>query len=134
MPTDIRIVNTANEIIKNNNAGSIHLIGYSTGSVVMAQTALYLYKEKGIKVTSLLLIGTPIHKNSELWKELINLGIAFYYYDIPGDDVKLKKLSVLSFAVQGNNHSHFALAFGKEAQKKRKKLFNNYYQQLNTKH
>jgi RHS repeat-associated protein len=67
---DDRITKSVNDVKANRKEGSqLNLCGYSFGSVLMAQTALKLADEN-IKVDKLILIGTPINTNSELYKTL----------------------------------------------------------------
>lgn len=64
----------------------LNLMGYSYGSVVQAHAALAL-ADKGIKVDNLVLVGSPISSDSELYKALLdnpNIGKVIRY-DIPDD-------------------------------------------------
>ena len=49
----------------------LNLTGYSYGSVLQAQVALKL-ADKGYKINNLILVGSPISTDSELYKELTN--------------------------------------------------------------
>jgi RHS repeat-associated protein len=108
----------------------VNLAGYSTGSVTMAQTALKL-ADQGQVVNNLILIGSPIAKNSDLYKSLTsNKNIKnVIRIDIEGDNVDnlseglTKALGVIiSFIVNGNDHPHFKYAFNKDADANRKQL------------
>lgn len=111
-----------------------NLSGYSTGSVIMAQAALILANE-GKVIDNLVLIGTPISEDSELWKELkANKNIKnIIRKDIPGDDVaKLNKggskfKALINFITKGEGHPHFKYAFGKNAKKNSEKLGKELY-------
>ncbi|MCS6819264.1 MAG: hypothetical protein NZ522_04880, partial [Chitinophagales bacterium] len=75
VPIDWRITKAVNDIkadLKKNplaKGEQFNLSGYSTGSVIMAQTALQLAKE-GHVIDNLVLIGTTISEDSQLWKDL----------------------------------------------------------------
>ena len=133
--TDWRITNAVNDIkadLKKNplaKGEQFNLSGYSTGSVIMAQAALKLANE-GYKIDNLVLIGTSISENSQLWKDLkSNPNIKnIIKKDIEGDEVsKVNKGVSLStvlynFITQGDKHIHFKYAFGKNAKKESEKL------------
>ncbi|MCW5921695.1 MAG: RHS repeat-associated core domain-containing protein [Saprospiraceae bacterium] len=51
----------------------LNLIGSSYGSVIVAQSAIHLIKEKGLRITTLTLSASPIDPNSELGQELLEL-------------------------------------------------------------
>jgi RHS repeat-associated protein len=67
---DFRI-QTAEQQIKDQRikGAQLNLAGYSTGSVVVAQTALLL-ADQDVKIDNLILIGSPIDANSVLGKTL----------------------------------------------------------------
>jgi LysM repeat protein len=114
-----------NNIATNNIDGQVNLIGYSTGSVIMAQSALYLANEKGIKIDNLILIGSAISNSSPLMQQLLkseNIG-SVHRVDIPGDNSAQGLASVPSFIWQGDDHPHFKYAFNKNAHANRLKLF-----------
>jgi RHS repeat-associated protein len=77
------------ENLKNNplrEGEQLNLSGYSYGSVLVAHIALRL-SELGVRVDNLVLIGSPIPSDSELFKDLTkdkNIG-AVIRHDIPGD-------------------------------------------------
>ncbi len=60
----------ANEIPKN-HSGQLNLSGYSFGSVIMSHVALALADE-GYTIDNLILLGSPIPINSELYQSLLN--------------------------------------------------------------
>ncbi len=67
----------------------INLVGYSYGSVVVSQTAIQLVGE-GIVVDNLILIGSPVNTESNLYKKLLeyqSIGKICHIIrqDIPGD-------------------------------------------------
>jgi pimeloyl-ACP methyl ester carboxylesterase len=92
-----------------------NLAGYSYGSVVQAQVALKMAKE-GRVIDNLILIGSPISDDSELFQELIaNKNIRnVIRYDIPNDKLSNPSsiLEYLSGAFQNSDDSgpHFDLA------------------------
>ena len=93
----------------------LNLMGYSYGSVVQAHVALAL-ADMGVKVDNLVLIGSPIPKDSELYKALIdNKNITnVIRHDIPKD--KLSNPNSLTEFIEGGMESlgedapHFDLA------------------------
>jgi RHS repeat-associated protein len=109
----------------------LNLSGYSYGSVLQAQVALRL-ADKGIKVDNLILVGSPISDQSELYKSLTsNPNIKnVIRQDIPNDEFSNPKssLNMLGGAQQaspkflggqGDDAPHFDLARpGAEADKK----------------
>jgi RHS repeat-associated protein len=81
--------------LKNNpldQAEQFNLAGYSYGSVLQAQVALKL-ANGGQVIDNLILIGSPISDNSELFKQLKdNKNIKnIIRYDIPGDELSNPK-------------------------------------------
>jgi RHS repeat-associated protein len=133
---DWRITSTVNQIkadLKANpleNGEQLNLTGYSTGSVTMAQSALTLANE-GQVIDNLILIGTPILSNSDLYKDLSNNKNIknIIRIDIPGDDVKDANKSIwhaiyaaAALIIQGDDHPHFKYAFGVDAEKNQKQL------------
>lgn len=111
--------------------GQINLFGYSTGSVIMAQTALYLANEKNIKIDNLILLGTTIHNNSELMKALNSnpkIGTV-WRIDILLDNTSAAHFQALAVAggygILGNKHPHFKYAFWPDASSHRMTLFTN---------
>ncbi len=130
VPTDWRITKAVGDIkadLKKNplaKGEQFNLSGYSTGSVTMAQAALQLANE-GQVIDNLVLIGSPIAEDSQLWKDLqANKNIKkIIRKDIEGDDVKNinkggSKLKALwNFLTKGEGHPHFKYAFGKDAKK-----------------
>ncbi len=135
VPTDWRIkqtVKTIKEDLQKNplaEGEQLNLSGYSTGSVIMAQSALKLAQE-GYVIDNLILIGSPIAEDSELFKQLsTNANIKnIIRIDIEGDDVRdLNKggsiwSALWNFLKKGEDHPHFKYAFGENAEKERKKL------------
>jgi RHS repeat-associated protein len=107
----LKVVNT----IKDNRVEGkqTNLLGYSYGSIVMAHAALAA-ADAGITIDNLILIGSPISDQSELYKSLfkhphINNVIR---YDIPGDLLSNPKGSLIPGAKQNSNTNgpHFDLA------------------------
>ena len=91
----------------------------------MAQTALYLANEKGIKIHNLILLGSTIDPNSELGLALQNnpnIG-SVTWLTIPGDNVNDGITSLPSLITMGDNHPHFMFALWKDAHEKRMELF-----------
>jgi RHS repeat-associated protein len=93
----------------------LNLGGYSYGSVVQAQAALKLANE-GTFVDNLILIGSPISSDSDLYKQLSgnkNIG-NIIRYDISGDKLSNPKdiLDFINGAYQNKSDSgpHFDLA------------------------
>lgn len=92
----------------NDEGGQRNLIGYSMGSVMMAQTALII-AGKGIKVDNLILIGSPISSDSSLYKSLtnnINIGNVTRI-DIPNDPIS-NGIDLLRLPFNLNNHFYFS--------------------------
>ena len=133
---DWRITSTIDQIKADLKANPLekgeqfNLTGYSTGSVTMAQAALTLANE-GQVIDNLILIGTPILNNSDLYKELSgNKNIKnIIRIDIPGDEVKDANkgfwnavLAAAMMTLQGDDHPHFKYAFGEDASKNQKQL------------
>ncbi len=133
---DWRITSTVDQIKADLKANPLekgeqfNLTGYSTGSVTMAQAALTL-ANGGQVIDNLILIGTPILNNSDLYKELSgNKNIKnIIRIDIPGDEVKDANKSVwhaiaaaAALILQGDDHPHFKYAFGEDAAKNQKQL------------
>jgi RHS repeat-associated protein len=124
-----RISSTVDQIkndLNNNPLGKgeqFNLSGYSTGAVIMAQTALVLAKE-GKTIDNLILIGAPFTKDSDLFKALAsNENIKnIIRIDIPGDNVTKGRGAMKRFMKQGDNHPHFKFAFHKNAAKNQKEL------------
>ncbi|MEZ4713497.1 MAG: hypothetical protein R3A44_40290 [Caldilineaceae bacterium] len=101
----------------------LNLIGYSTGSVIMAQSALQM-ANNGYVIDNLVLVGTPILSDSELFRSLQGNGNIrnIIRVDIPDDGVATMNQGPLSlvgagigFAIGGNEHPHFRYAFGENA-------------------
>ena len=102
-----------------------NLAGYSYGSVLQAQVALKL-ANSGQVIDNLILIGSPIGDNSDLYKELSgNKNIKnILRYDLKGDALSNPQ-DVYDFLkgagqgfIQGDNAHHFDAARpGKEANK-----------------
>ncbi|KQR67231.1 hypothetical protein ASF92_16100 [Pedobacter sp. Leaf176] len=102
-----------------------NLAGYSYGSVLQAQVALKL-ANSGQVIDNLILIGSPVGDNSDLYKELSgNKNIKnILRYDLKGDALSNPQ-DVYDFlngarqgAVEGNDAHHFDAARpGKEANK-----------------
>ena len=93
--TDRMIKKAVNKIIEDITKNSLakgeqlNLSGYSYGSVLQAHVALEL-ADKGYKVDNLILIGSPVSKNSLLYKEILKYQKAgkignIHRYDIEGD-------------------------------------------------
>ena len=119
-----KTINAVNENLRKNPlkpGQQLNLIGYSTGSVIMAQTALYLAREENKVIDNLVLIGSPILTSSDLYKELqANSNIKnIIIIDIPGDSVKDGALGVPSFITEGDKHPHFKYAFHSNAKQNR---------------
>jgi RHS repeat-associated protein len=101
--------------LKNNpleKGEQLNLAGYSYGSVLQAQVVLKL-SEKGYKVDNLILIGSPISNDSELYKELSKV-TNIIRQDIPGDKLS-NPSNVMQYyngAIQNSNDDgpHFDLA------------------------
>ncbi|PWJ57065.1 RHS repeat-associated protein [Dyadobacter jejuensis] len=122
---DSQVNNAYNGIIQNIQNSplrvgeQLNLIGYSYGSVLQAHVALKL-ANSGHKIDNLVLVGSPISNDSELYKTLIsqkNIGKVIRY-DIPGDKLSNPK-SLLDFIQGGRQNgdpnnigagSHFDLA------------------------
>lgn len=127
---DSRIKNTVEAIHKDLETKPLaaneqfNLMGYSTGAVIMAQTALVLTKEEGKQIDNLILIGSPWKKDNDLQKALeSNTNIKkIIRIDIPGDNVSDGTSALPSFLSQGNDHLHFKYAFNKGVNKNRKEL------------
>ena len=126
---DWRIKSTVEQIEADRKAKPLqdneqfNLAGYSTGAVIMAQSALML-ANKGQTIDNLILIGATFDKNSDLSSALAaNKNIKnIIRIDIPGDNV-VKGIGALgSFLEKGNGHPHFAYAFGENADENRKAL------------
>jgi pimeloyl-ACP methyl ester carboxylesterase len=69
-----KAVNDINQNLKDNplaEGEQLNLAGYSYGSVVQAHAALEL-ADQGKKINNLILIGSPISTDSDLYKELSN--------------------------------------------------------------
>lgn len=100
-----------------------NLAGYSTGAVIMAQSALMLAK-KGQTIDNLVLIGATFDSKSDLYSALSsNKNIKnIIRIDIPGDNVIDGIGALGSFLQKGNNHPHFTYAFGENADENRKAL------------
>jgi RHS repeat-associated protein len=129
VPLDSRVSIASEKIISYNNQnninGEITLMGYSAGSVIMAQTALYLANEKGIRIENLILMGTTISEDSELYLALIsnpNIG-QVVRLDILYDNVQSPVSFLYSFSQMGNQHPHFKYAFHDNAHVNRMVLF-----------
>ncbi len=103
----------------------LNLMGYSTGSVIVAQTALQLAKD-GYTLDNLILVGTPILSDSSLYQELeISSNILnVIRVDIPGDETTtinenpIDKIAFMwNFANQGfAGHPHFSYSFNENAE------------------
>ena len=94
-----------------------NLSGYSTGSVIMAQAALMLAGE-GQVVDNLVLIGSSITEDSDLYQSLLSNEniLNVIRADIDGDNVQSPSLeTMMSFMSKGESHPHFKYAFGKKA-------------------
>ncbi|MFT7879527.1 MAG: alpha/beta hydrolase [Sulfurimonas sp.] len=93
----------------------LNLVGYSYGSVMQAQAALKLAKN-GVSVDNLVLVGSPISSDSDLYKELSsNKNIKnIIRYDIKGDKLSNPKSfsEYISGARENTSDSghHFDLA------------------------
>jgi hypothetical protein len=100
-----------------------NLTGYSTGSVIMAQSALMLAKQ-GKVIDNLVLIGATFDSKSDLYTALSsNENIKnIIRIDIPKDNVIQGVEALKSFLEQGDNHPHFSYAFGTNADENRKAL------------
>ena len=135
-PLDWRITSTVKQIkddLKNNpleKGEQFNLTGYSTGSVTMAQAALQL-ANGGQMIDNLVLIGSPILNDSELYKELSgNKNIKnIIRIDIEGDDVSgvneglvNRIVTLYNTLTKRDNHPHFKYAFGSDAEKNQKEL------------
>jgi RHS repeat-associated protein len=106
-----------------------NLSGYSTGSVTMAQAALQLANE-GKVIDNLVLIGTSISEDSQLWKDLQNNANIknIIRKDIEGDDMgnindgnNLNLWGIIkagfNFGIKSDEeHPHFNYAFGEDAE------------------
>ena len=115
----------------------LNLLGYSTGSVIMAQSALQM-ANNGYVIDNLILLGSPIQTDSDLFQALLgNNNIKnVVRFDIPGDDVSTINQSPLnafsaavSFATKGDNHPHFQYAFGANAPQLSRELADQMMQQ-----
>lgn len=96
---DWRILKASSEILFDlllnpNQGGQVNISGASGGSIIAAQTTLYMIREYNIKIDIVSLIGSPINKNSRLFKALEeernkgNVGKLVYdLVQLPGDDV-----------------------------------------------
>ncbi|MXV18004.1 alpha/beta hydrolase [Hufsiella ginkgonis] len=104
-----------------------NLVGYSYGSVLQAQAALKLAKS-GQVIDNLVLIGSPISTDSDLYKQLSENGNikSILRYDLPGDALSNSDgiMDILKGAWQssplgsGDNAHHFDAARpGKDADK-----------------
>ncbi|MEQ1585776.1 MAG: DUF6443 domain-containing protein [Cyclobacteriaceae bacterium] len=100
-----------------------NLSGYSTGAVIMAQSALMLAKQ-GKMIDNLVLIGATFDTKSDLYKSLTsNKNIKnIIRIDIPEDNVIEGIGALQSFIEKGDNHPHFTYAFGNNADENRKAL------------
>jgi|688.fasta_scaffold197021_2 hypothetical protein len=100
-----------------------NLSGYSTGAVIMAQSALMLANE-GKTIDNLVLIGATFTQDSDLSKALSeNKNIKnIIRVDIQGDNVTKGVRALNSFLQKSDNHPHFKYAFGKDADQNRKNL------------
>jgi len=129
MPVDWRVTQALDEISADLQATplgageQLNLLGYSTGSVVMAQAALQMANDGHI-IDNLILLGTPILADSDLFQLLqSNSNIKnILRIDIPGDDVATVNQSGLNaatamwnFGTKGDFHPHFRYAFGDNA-------------------
>ncbi len=98
----------------------LNLTGYSYGSVLQAHVALTL-SEKGYKVDNLILVGSPIPTNSELYQKLSKV-TNIIREDIPNDKLSNPSSNTKYFkgAIQNSGDGpHFDLARpGAEADKK----------------
>jgi RHS repeat-associated protein len=139
VPLDWRISKTVADIktdMKEHpvaKGSQFNLAGYSAGSVIMAQAALQL-AEGGQKIDNLILIGSPVLKDSKLYKEILaNKNIKnVIRIDIDNDGVKnvnkqglFKNVSLLKtlFLDKAKTHPHYK--YGKitpEGDKSRKEL------------
>jgi RHS repeat-associated protein len=120
--TDKMIDKAVNEIIadltKNPLAEGeqLNLTGYSYGSVLQAHVVIAL-SEKGYKIDNLVLIGSPIPTESELYKKLETVTNVIRE-DIPNDELSDPKTNSefieggirSSPAGDGDAHEHFDLA------------------------
>ena len=135
-PTDWRVSAAEGKMNANlkasplENGEQLNLIGYSTGSVIMAQSALQM-ANAGTKIDNLILVGTSILNTSELYQALAsNQNIRnIIRVDISGDDTTTVNESVLnlistalSFGDKGDDHPHFKYAFGPNAPQYTKEL------------
>lgn len=101
----------------------LNLIGYSYGSVLQAQTALRLADE-GTYIDNLILIGSPIESDSDLYKELsenenignvLRINIEGDFLSDPEDIIQYLKGAIQNSSDDGE---HFDLARpGKEVDK-----------------
>ena len=100
-----------------------NLTGYSTGAVIMAQSALLLAKQGQI-IDNLILIGPTFTKDSNLFEALSsNENIKnIIYLNIKDDNVIEGYGALKSFVEKGDSHPHFKYAFGKDADENRKAL------------
>lgn len=125
--TDKMIDKAVNTIIADLTANplaegeQLNLTGYSYGSVLQAHVALALAK-KGYKVDNLILVGSPIPTNSELYKEVSKV-TNIIREDIPNDKLSNPSSNTQYFEGAYQNSSddgpHFDLARpGTEADKK----------------
>ena len=92
----------------------LNMGGYSYGSVLQAQAALKLANDT--HVDNVILIGSPISTDSELYKQLLdnkNIG-NIIRFDIPGDKLSNPKdiIEYIQGAIQNRNSNgpHFSLA------------------------
>ena len=120
------VQSVANDYIKNlksnplDNGEQFNLAGYSYGSVMQAQAALNL-AQRGIIIDNLVLIGSPISSDSELYKQLSNTPNIknIIRQDISGDLLSNSRSSIdftwggIKAALpilDGDNSHHFDLA------------------------
>ena len=116
------------DLVKNplKKGEQFNLSGYSTGSVIMAQAALML-ANGGTSIDNLILIGTSIKEDSDLYKELKNNPNIknIIRIDIDGDNVQEGLGALPSFLIEGDEHPHFKFAFGEDAKNNTEELTND---------
>jgi RHS repeat-associated protein len=120
-------VNQIEELYKTKKDGEqFNLVGTSAGSVIQAQAALIL-AEKGYVIDNLILDGSPIPEDSELYKALTNNKNIknVIRRDLSGDNVSevgdksiLEKMGVLKDLLTNDKHSHFDVSRTEDGPKK----------------
>ena len=117
-------------------SGQFNLVGYSWGSVIVAQSALY-HANKGITIDNLVLIGSPINlslledvKNNRLIKNTTVLDLTMYgdpiYAGMTDEELIDSSVKLGVQMLDGVGHFYYS-GNNKEGQQRRRKLAETLY-------